>query len=829
MKAFVGIDLGTTNSVISTFDGNETRVWKSPEQNDVTPSVIYIDKRSKYFGKRAYDNEPYSPDNTAKLFKRLMGTNTPIEFSALGLTKTPEECSAEILKILFGYLPEEIRNAPDIGTVITVPAVFNQMQKEATLQAASLAGIGNVALMQEPVAAVMSVMRNSSNEGMFLVFDLGGGTLDIAIAESISGRVSLLSHGGIAMCGGRDFDRAIMNELVKPWLNDNFHLSEDFGISSEYKSLIRLSNWAVERAKIELSSKEETLISLSENEVRMKDLNNKEIYLDIELNRATFNELIGSQIDDSIEAIKETLNNAGVISKDIEKIVFIGGPTNYKSLRDKIAEAIGVKGNIDVNPMTAVAEGASVFAESINWDTEDRSRKSSSGKITNTGEVDLTFTYVSRTPTAKSRVRFEFGDKSLVNSECQIDCVNTGWSSGRMSLENGCSIDLLLSRNGENTFKVSVFNQQGGTVNLKNDKIIITKTSASIDSIPASHSIGVEVLDRLGGTPSIDYIVRAGDLLPKKTKKVFRTGESLNAGSSSAIRLKIWEGEIQSSVSDNRFVGNLKIEGKDFAEGFIPSGAELECEFQVLDSGNITLSVDIPSISERFESKRNFYARQDGQIDYSTASDLVIEEARKTMDRIEEIEEVVCSSKLLKAKVKLEDVLNDDLDDEDIEEIQRSMEDVQLAKKLLAQVRKENLKEIRQIDLTKVINNFNSHAKVFANESEAQSFVSLSNTAERSIELQENDFESHLDQLKQRNFDILWRQDSFVINNFKYLESSPHLFIDREKYRKLVRRGYKLIEAKDILRLRSVVVEMYQIKLGGNDEEMLDQANIIRS
>ena len=110
MKNFIGIDLGTTNSAISSFDGIQTRVWKSPEQNDVTPSVIYIDKRSKYFGKRAYDNEPYNPDNSAKLFKRLMGTSTPIEFPALGLSKTPEECSAEILKVLYGYLPEEVRN-----------------------------------------------------------------------------------------------------------------------------------------------------------------------------------------------------------------------------------------------------------------------------------------------------------------------------------------------------------------------------------------------------------------------------------------------------------------------------------------------------------------------------------------------------------------------------------------------------------------------------------------------------------------------------------------------------------------------------------------------
>ena len=208
MNTFVGIDLGTTNSAICSYDGSETRIWKSPQQNDVTPSAIYIDRRgNKQIGFNAYNMAPHSPDNAATLFKRLMGTSTPVNLPAVKISMTPEQCSAEILKVLFGYMPEEIRNNPDTGTVITVPAAFNQMQKDATMQAASMAGLGKVSLMQEPVAAVMSVMRARNTDGMFLVYDLGGGTLDIAIAESIGGRVNLLSHGGIAICGGRDFDR----------------------------------------------------------------------------------------------------------------------------------------------------------------------------------------------------------------------------------------------------------------------------------------------------------------------------------------------------------------------------------------------------------------------------------------------------------------------------------------------------------------------------------------------------------------------------------------------------------------------------------------------
>ncbi|HUC65479.1 MAG TPA: Hsp70 family protein, partial [Stellaceae bacterium] len=201
MKHYVGIDLGTTNSAIASFDGENARLYLSPEQHEVTPSAIFITSRgSKYVGKRAYDQAAHNPDNSATLFKRLMGTSTPIRLPGVNLTMSPEECSAEVLRVLFGYLPEEIRNDTETGTVITVPAAFNQMQKDATMSAAEMAGIGKVALMQEPVAAVMSVMRQRKTDGIFLVYDLGGGTLDIAIAQSTAGRVNLIGHGGIQMC-----------------------------------------------------------------------------------------------------------------------------------------------------------------------------------------------------------------------------------------------------------------------------------------------------------------------------------------------------------------------------------------------------------------------------------------------------------------------------------------------------------------------------------------------------------------------------------------------------------------------------------------------------
>jgi molecular chaperone DnaK len=829
MKNFVGIDLGTTNSVICSYDGSETRIWKSPEQNDVTPSAIYIDRRSKYVGRRAYESAPKSPDNSAMLFKRLMGTSTPINLPAVNITMTPEECSAEILKVLFGYLPEEIRNDPDTGTVITVPAAFNQMQKDATMQAASMAGLGKVALMQEPVAAVMSVMRARKTDGMFLIYDLGGGTLDIAIAESNGGRVSLLAHGGIAMCGGRDFDRVIVDNVVRPWLLENFDLPEDFSVNPNFKSLRGLAIWATERAKIELSAREDSVISLSETEARVRDLNGKEIYLDIPLLRDTYDKLIAERVDESIESARETLNKAHLPPHDLERIVFVGGPTNYKPLRDKVVFELGIDGNTDVNPMTAVAEGASLFAESIDWSSQNRSRKNTRGQISSSGGLALTFNYIARTPEMKAKVAVQLEGQARAGSEFQIDSVDTGWTSGRLPLKHGATIDVTLTKAGDNTFKVFVFDAVGGPIALEQDKIVITRTAASVDAIPASHSVGVEVLEKLGGRPVLDFLVHSGDSLPKKGKRVYKAAESLKAGASGSLNLKLWEGEIDDPVTDNRPIGVMKISGSDFVDGVIHSGADLECEYEILDSGTINIVVSVPCIGGTFHSGKNFYSRQEGQLDFTAAAVVVVEEGERTLNRIDEINEVVDNPKLDQARRKLESAVSLDPDEAETEKSQEAMDRVFEARKLLAQVRKEHLKEIRQIDLDGVVFFFDEHIRQHARPSEASSFDNLVKTAQRSIGRNDADFEQHLDELKGKNFEILWRQDWFVVERFKWIVRSPHRFTDKHLHEELTQIGAKHLRSDDIENLRAVVAQLSMIQIGrGPDDEMLDVANIIR-
>jgi len=703
---YVGIDLGTTNSAICSFDGERIQLYKSPEQHDVTPSAIFIDRRSnKYIGSRAYMNAARNPDNAATLFKRLMGTSTPVKLPAVNLTMTPEECSAEVLRTLFGYLPEEIRGDGDTGTVITVPAAFNQMQKDSTMAAADAAGLGRVALMQEPVAAVMSVMRQRKNDGVFVVYDLGGGTLDIAIAESISGRVNLLAHGGIAMCGGRDFDRILFDNVVKPWLLENFDLPEDLAANPQFKSLLRMATWATEKAKIELSQKEEAVVSLPETELGVRDQSGEEIYIDIAVDRKRYDGLIASKLEESIQSARETLEKAGLSPHDVERVVFVGGPTHYKPLRDKVAFELGIAPSTDVNPMTAVAAGAAVFAESIDWSSQSRGRKSARGAISAGGSLDLSFNYIARTPDSRAKIVAKLG-RAPTGIEFQIDSLDTGWSSGRVALKDGASIELSLTKPGDNTFKVFGFDSNGAPVTLGEDKIVIARTAASIDAIPASHSIGVEARDKVVGRLVLDYLVREGDQLPKKGKKTFKAGESLKAGSAGSIKFKLWEGEISDPINDNRFIGMFEIKGSDFDDGVITATAEMICEYEVLDSGNIQLEVSVPSISGSFKSGRNYYSSQEGKVDYTSQAKNIQEQSEHTLERLEEMASKVDDPRLEQAREKLEQANTIESGETDPETAKQAMDNVQEAKRLLALTRKEHLKDIRQLELDRTVGFF---------------------------------------------------------------------------------------------------------------------------
>jgi molecular chaperone DnaK len=397
-------------------------------------------------------------------------------------------------------------------------------------------------------------------------------------------------------------------------------------------------------------------------------------------------------------------------------------------------------------------------------------------------------------------------------------------------LKDGATIELTLAKPGENSFKVFVFDVNGGPIALDQDKIMISRTAASVDAIPASHSIAVAAREKIGGRLILVYLVKEGDQLPKKGKLVFKAEESLKAGSSESLNFQILEGDIEEPISDNRFIGLFKITGKDFTEGVIAAGADLICEYEVLDSGNIIMEVSVPSIRGSFHSGRSYYSRQEGQIDYSKASKLVQEQVELTLERLSEMESKIQDPRLDLSREKLEQAESLKSGESDPEDAKQALDNVQEAKRLLALSRKAHLKEIRQLELEKVVEFFDEVVRQHARPSEESAFDNLARTAQRAIDNNSGDFEVYLDELRGKNFSILWRQDWFVIDRFKYLTDATYLFADAEEHAQIVEMGIQALKANDIEQVRKVVAQLSSIKIGtAGVDEMMANANIIRS
>jgi molecular chaperone DnaK len=411
--------------------------------------------------------------------------------------------------------------------------------------------------------------------------------------------------------------------------------------------------------------------------------------------------------------------------------------------------------------------------------------------------------------------------------EFQVDSLETGWSSGRQPLKDGVSVELTLAKLGENHFKVFVFDSSGSPIGLENDRVSIARTAASVDSIPASHSLGVEALEKAGGRSVMKWLVRAGDPLPKKGVLKFYAGESVRAGSQNSLQFKLWEGDISTPVSDNRPIGALKVTGRDLEQGVIAQGAELVCEYEVSDSGNVTLEVSVPSVGGTFHSGHNFYSRQEGQIDYSNAGKRVIEEGEQQLTRLDEMAEKLDDPQIERAREKLDQALSLNTNEGDPERAKEAMDRVLEAKRLIAKIREANLKTIRRMELDSTVAYFNEHIRSHAKPSEETQYDNAVRNANRAIDVNDPSFEQYLDELRGKNWDILWKQDAFVIARFNWLSKSPHLFVDQAEFGQLTAIGSKAVKDDDMQKLRDVLsmLEGRRIRTGGSD--MTEGTNIV--
>ena len=836
MRTYIGIDLGTTNSAICSFDGRETRIWKSPEQADVTPSAIYIDKRGhRFYGRRAFAMASSNEKNAAILFKRYMGTGKVFHLKDSDISLTPVECSAELLRVLYGYLPEEIRKDPETVTVITVPSAFNQMKKDATQEAAKLAGIGQVALMQEPVAAVMSVLKKENDEMVFIIYDLGGGTFDVSVARHIRGHVSLLAQGGREMCGGRDIDRWIYRHKILPWMNEHFSLPADPDGDPAFLNMKKKALFAAEEAKIALSASEEAAqIWVSEDELAVKDLEGQEIYLDLTLSRDDLTEILEEIADQTAALTKETMRRAGLQSEHVDQIVFVGGPTVYGPLREMVCEKLGVARGTAVNPMTAVAEGAAIYAETIDWTSDRHQRKESVGEIA--GDTRLTIRYEKRSSLSEAKVAVIFPDGKEYGVRVWSaeggkrgagNRLQPGYDSGMVRIREKGILQIPLPKPGEYHFELAVYDNDSKEL-VEVRSLSLTRTLASVSSIPASHSIAIKALDRPGGSPVPVYLVRANDPLPKSGVVTLRAAEQLAGGSEGSLQFSLWEGEIPEPVDDNRYIGTYRIPGNVFSGGLIPIGAEIICDYEMNEAGNLRLGVSVPCVDLQMKG-RNFYSRLEGQLDLENTAGL-IEEVTGLLDRTAQMKQRIVDEELDAVRLELMRIRLVFLHNNDQEAVAEAEGILMDCYRRVAVLRQRYANLIRSRDLDQVTRRFERYRKKALPDEEA-AFRNLEEMARYSIDMGSSDFESQINEMDSIIGRILWRQDDVIRDSFLYRIEYPGDYRDRAAFDRLRAEGLTCLENKDMDGLRRVLDNLYEIrkeKPSGDAERMFDQVGVYK-
>ncbi|MEH7378094.1 molecular chaperone DnaK [Neobacillus drentensis] len=358
MSKIIGIDLGTTNSCVAVLEGGEPKVIPNPEGNRTAPSVIAFKNGERQVGEVAKRQAITNP-NTIMSIKRHMGTNYKVEIE--GKEYTPQELSAIILQYLKSYA-EDYLGEPVTKAVITVPAYFNDAERQATKDAGKIAGLEVERIINEPTAAALAYgLDKTDQDQTILVYDLGGGTFDVSILELGDGVFQVKSTAGDNRLGGDDFDQVVIDYLV-----DQFKKENGIDLAQDKMALQRLKD-AAEKAKKDLSGVTSTQISLPFITAGPAG----PLHLEVTMTRAKFDELSAHLVERTMGPTRQALSDAGLTPSEIDKVILVGGSTRIPAVQEAIKQATGQEPHRGVNPDEVVAMGAAIQGGVITGDVKD--------------------------------------------------------------------------------------------------------------------------------------------------------------------------------------------------------------------------------------------------------------------------------------------------------------------------------------------------------------------------------------------------------------------------------------------------------------------------
>ena len=805
----IGIDLGTTNSEVAINSNGKIELVKNVFGDEYTPSVFGIDKaKNKVVGKRAYerlykDGSLEEAKNNKAEVKRLMGTSETVSFDRASVKMTAEEISSEILKSLKEDVLRKYPDVSTIGAVITVPAYFSVLQSEATKRAGNLAGFKHVVLLQEPIAAAVAYgFMNAKNEN-WLVYDLGGGTFDVALISSKDGVLSVLGHNGDNFLGGKDFDWLIVDKIIVPKILESFNI-KDFNRGNEkYRGIFAKLKYIGEASKIYLSQYPTTSIEV---DGIGSDDDGKEIYLTIEFSRKDFERLIKPMVDRTIELSKDTLKEAGIKNSSVGKIILVGGPTQIPYIRERLESQLKIDADSSVDPLTVVARGASVFAlgQKIPKEFLEVSKE-----ITKQGAQILSINHETLTSETEETISGVFEGLKETDAEyfVQIQSDNGLYSGSRIKLKSGKFFDTVaLELNKQNLFWIYLFDQQGAPVPIQPDSFTITH-GLSISGPPLPHSIGVvvakkDIKNSFTLTDVFEKLFEKGAILPLKKTETFKTARKLQKKEDNPLWIKIGEGE--SDIPDrNTFICELGIKGRDLPHD-LPEGTEIEITVEINESRELSVAAYIPLVDLTLNARATFKDEIINVEDIETELQAQRERAKTVSENCTSDEQKAIENTIKEVSNSTQ---NAHADEDEKRKAQKQLKDLKVS---LDQIEKEKempqlIKEFRSSleSAEKIINEYADAKDRGVNTDQLNT---LKTEGEKAIEQKDKTLLSRVNQqIKDLEGRAIYSNPSTWIYQFQKITQNGTVFLNEKEAQYYTEKGKKAIEVGNVEELKRCV------------------------
>jgi molecular chaperone DnaK len=605
-----GIDLGTTNSAIASSRGGLPCIQKSDRYNkDTTPSCVSINKK----GTLNVGDDSYKELDTARTkknqnpnaqtldayveFKRMMGTDQTLYSELLDEMLTPEQLSAEVLKKLKSYVKDtSIINA----AVVTVPAKFENPQIDATQKAAELAGFKYCELLQEPVAASIAYgLSGQDIEGYWIVFDFGGGTFDAALMKVEESIIKVADTEGDNLLGGKNIDYAIVDKIFVPWIAQNFSIESSLG-DGEKKLLLRDAlKQKAEETKIAFSNENCTTHEIYWEDFMIDD-RGQEVIIDFAVQAHEFRQTVVPFFQKSIDITQQLMSRNNLQPLDVKRIVLIGGPTFSPIFRGMLNDQFkGTIIDVSIDPMTAVAQGAALYASTKKLPEELKVKDLAKAQL----QLEHASTTVETDEHLAIRVRRD-QTKGKLPSPLFVEIANSdeSWSSGRSELQMDADVVMVeLNENKTNVFSLSLFDNQGNRVPCEPDEFSILQ-GMKIAPQPLAFSFGVGVL----GRQRIDKVYAPIDglernmSLPSVGVLKLKTIEDKNPMKGDTLTFDLLQGhEGDAGVRAVTLeIAATAVISSDELPGFLHTGSEVELTVRIDESSRITGEAFFPDLDE---------------------------------------------------------------------------------------------------------------------------------------------------------------------------------------------------------------------------------------